>query len=389
VFNFLKNRHWPIALDLGSDSIKMLQVKRVGPGVHVSACAKWRYPEALRNDPLHRRQAAVEAVREMLRKGGFHGRSVVSALPSSDLTIKNIRLPSTSPEDLVGAIRAEARERLGFEVSPEQISYLHAGQVRQGNETREEVILMAAPRAAIDSHVSLLDEMGLRAQHIEAEPIALFRVFERYLRRRSDEQVVSVIMDVGYRATRVLVARGRQIVFTRVIEIGGARFHEAVAKQLNVPVTEAVELRRRSASQRPEETQESPAGAPKPNPHDAVDWTLHDALRGEVELLGKEIALCLRYCSVTFRGIRSESAVLTGGEAHDPSIVRLLGEHLGLPCKVGYPLRGIGVSEVDLGGDRRSNLAEWTLSAGLAFRGGEMPEAVREDEDGQRDRLSA
>jgi len=87
--------------------------------------------------------------------------------------------------------------------------------------------------------------------------------------------------------------------------------------------------------------------------------------------------------------VRAETVTLTGGEAHDPAVVSLLQEHLNLPCKVGYPLRGIDVSEVDLVGDRRSNLAEWTLSAGLAARGVDMSGATIEEEDGNRDRLSA
>jgi Tfp pilus assembly PilM family ATPase len=99
--------------------------------------------------------------------------------------------------------------------------------------------------------------------------------------------------------------------------------------------------------------------------------------------------LCLRYCSVTFRGVRPSSVMLTGGEAHDPAVVSLLAEQLNIPCQVGQPLRGIDVSSVDLGGDRRSNLAEWTLCAGLAARAVEIPAAAGEDEDGNRDRLSA
>ena len=390
MLGFLRNRSMPIALDLGGDSVKMLQLKRSGSGVVVSACGKWRVPDALRGDPAQRRSATVAAVREMLHRNGFRGRRVCSSLSCSDLSIKNIRLPSLGPADLAQAILDEARDRLGLDVSPDRLSYLHAGQVRQGNDTREEVILLGAPQAVIDDHVGLLEEMGLRVQHVDAEPIALFRIFERRLRRSSDEQSVSVIADVGFRASRVLVARGRQIVFVKSIDIGGSRFTEAVAKQLNMPPAEAAELRLRQARENRTPSARNALGdATKGASADSIAWTLYDAIRGEVDLLGKEIALCLRYCSVTFRGVRPSGVVLTGGEAHDPAVVSLLGEHLNMPCSVGQPLRGIDVSAVDLGGDRRSNLAEWTLCAGLAARDSEMPAERSEDEDGNRDRLSA
>jgi type IV pilus assembly protein PilM len=400
VFDFLRSRYGPIALDLGADSVKMLQMKRSGATVRVTACAKWRVPESVRHDPDQRKGATVAAVRDMLAKGNFRGRSVLSALSCADLSIKSIRLPSMSPAELAKAVHAEAGERFGFEVAPDQVCYLHAGQVRQGSETREEIVLMAAPREVIEGHISLMGEMGLRVQHIDPEPLALFRVFERFLRRRSDEQVVTVVVDIGYRATRVLVSRGRQIVFVKNIDLGGARLNEVVAKQLNVPVSEAVDLRMRMVRQKAEDGRAAPEAAasqpaaPAASPAQggagrSVDWTLYDAIRGEVDLLGKEIALCLRYCSVTFRGVRPDMVTLTGGEAHDPAVVSLLQEHLNLPCKVGYPLRGIDVSDVDLVGDRRSNLAEWTLSAGLAARGVDLSAEIHEEEDGNRDRLSA
>ena len=398
MFGFLQRKAWPIAVDLGADSIKMLQMKRVGAGVRVVACARWRYPLEARQDPARRRPLAVQAVKEILRVEPFRGRDVVSALPCRDLIIKNIRLASLAPADLDRAVRGEIQDRLGDGLDSSQISYLHAGPVRQGVETREEVIVLAAPRPAIEAHVGLLSDMGLRLLHIDAEPIALFRVFERFLRRKSDQQSVSVIVDIGCHGTRVVVARGRQIVFIKNVEIGGARLTEAVSKQLGLPLQEADDLRTRTASQETEAPPPDgvePAAAPSdpaPAPPDlrrTVNWSLRDAIRGEVDLLAKEIALCLRYCSVTFRGLRPDAIILAGGEARDPAVAELLQEHLNLPCRVGQPLRGVDVSGVDLGGDRRSQMAEWALSVGLAARDADMPAGTLEDENGLRDRLLA
>jgi type IV pilus assembly protein PilM len=392
MFDFFRNRCGAIAMDLGGDSVKMLQLKRDGAGASVAASAKWRVPAALRSDPVQRRSATVAAVREMLRRGGFRGRNVCSSLSCCDLAIKNVRLPSLNPAELADAVQEEARNRLGLDVAPDRLSYLHAGQVRQGNDTREEVILLGAPQPVVDEHVAILGDMGLRVQHIEAEPIALFRTFERRLRRTTDEQAVSVVADIGFRGTRILVARGRQIVFIKNIELGGQRFTEAVAKQLNVSLAEAADLRVRNAGEKAvtKPAGDGPAAATDaPAPGDSVTWSLYDAIRAEVDLLGKEIALCLRYCSVTFRGVRPASVILVGGEAHDPAVVSLLGEHLNMPCSVGEPLRGIDVSAVDLGGDRRANLAEWTLCAGLAMRDAQILAEDSEDENGKRDRLSA
>ncbi|HUU60291.1 MAG TPA: hypothetical protein VMZ50_12160, partial [Phycisphaerae bacterium] len=119
-----------------------------------------------------------------------------------------------------------------------------------------------------------------------------------------------------------------------------------------------------------------------------VEWTVHDALRGEVEALAKEIALCLRYCSVTFRGLRPDRVTLTGGEAYDPAVRNLLQENLGIECVLGQPLKGIDVSDVDFENDRRATLAEWAVCAGLAARETRMMPYALEGKNA-RDRLPA
>lgn len=381
---------WPIALDIGTDGVRMLQMRRVGGTISVSACARCRFPSAAAQDPLQWRRLAVEAVRDILRKGDFRGNRVVSALPSSQLRIKNIRLPSMPQEELVQAIRWEARERFGHEFAPDQLHYLEAGEVRQGNEICQELILVAAPQEVVDGHLATLKDMGLVPDHIEAEPVAVFRPFERTLRRRADENAISVVLDVGHSATKVVVARGRRIVLIKAIDIGGMRLAQAVAKQLNMSYEEARELRAQAARESAAEPaepgdQKDPSGDPKAHP---LALTVRDALRGVVEDLSREIALCLRYCAVTFRGLRPERLVVAGGEAYDPAVVQLLGEQLGVECVAGQPLRGTDTSEVDFGGDRRGTLAEWTVCAGLAFRQEPWQQSLRKQKH-ERHRLSA
>lgn len=391
MFEFLsRNRSWPIALDLGSDAIKMLQMKRVGSVVRVAACGRWRYPQGA-VDPRQRRDLAVAAVRDMLRSGAFTGRSVVSALSCEALGVKNVRLPHAGEAEMDRAVREEAAERFGFDIAPDRLCYLNAGQVRQGAETRDEVIMLAVSKPTIEEHLSMLSSMGLKPEFIDAEPVALFHTFERFLRRRADEQAVSVVIDIGSRGTRVVVARGREIVFIKNVEIGGRKFTEAVAKQLSIPYAEAQDLRSRVIHTRPEPApaaavEGAPAAPPVVGGRGTVDWTVYDAVRSEVESLGREVALCLRYCAVTFRGLRPDRVILTGGEAYDRAVVELLGEHLGVPCQVGQPLRGVDVSGVDLGGDRRATLSEWAICVGLAGWKNEIPvgNATREGEDERR-----
>jgi len=380
-------RRWPIALDIGTDGIKMLQMHRVGGSVSVRAAGRWRFPPAAGEDPAKWRNSA-EGVREILRKGDFHGNHVVSALSCRQLRIKNVRLPSMSPQELEESIRWEARERFGCDFAPDQLHYLPAGQVRQGNEMWDEIILIAAPGDVVESHLALLTEMGLCPEHIDAEPLAMFRPFERTLRRRSDEKSISVIVDIGHSTTKVIVAKGRRILLVKSVGVGGRNFTEAVARQLNLSHDDAAELRIQIMREHNARSAAGPIGEDAEQDPNSASWTVLDAVRGVVEDLAREIALCLRYCAVTFRGLRPDQVTVVGGQAYDAAAMRLLGEQLGAECYVGQPLRGVDTSGVDLGGDRRSVLAEWAVCTGLALRDAQWRESLRKGNH-ERHRLPA
>jgi len=171
---------------------------------------------------------------------------------------------------------------------------------------------------------------------------------------------VSVIVDIGLASTKVVVARGQTILLVKTIDLAGQKLNEQVAKELNLPYAEAAHLRARGF--------EKPAGETDGGATHPVEWSVYDAIRGHVASLAHEVSLCLRYCAVTFRGLRPSQITLTGGEAYDPALARLMGEHLDCPCVIGEPLRGIDLGEADLGSDRRSVLTEWSVAAGLALR---------------------
>jgi type IV pilus assembly protein PilM len=208
--------------------------------------------------------------------------------------------------------------------------------------------------------VEHLSAMKLSAQHVDVEPNALFRAYQRFLRRAEDASTVNVIIDVGLSTTKVIVSRGPVILFIKSIDVAGRKFNENVAKELNLTYQEALHIRRRGFSR--------PRGHAEPTP-EQVQWSVYDAIRSQVEVLAREIGLCLRYCSVTFRGLRPAQLTVTGGEAYDPALIKLLSEYLNCPCVVGQPLHRIDLGESDLESDRRGAMTEWSVATGLALRG--------------------
>jgi len=365
MFRLTRAQVQPIGIDLGSDSIKMLQLEVVDSNLSVVAAARQAMPQEVREAPLEDRLAvSAGLVREMLKQNAFNGRNVVLSLPREMVHIKNLRMPPIPANELAAAVAFEARNVFPFDTDLAQVRHLPAGDVRQGSETRQEVIVLATKNEEVDRFVEQFHGSGAIIQSIDVEPCAVYRTIERYIRRREDEHDVHVAVDIGWRRSLVIIGRGREIAFVKPIDIGGKQLHEVVASRLGLSYDEAVSLRRRLI--------ETPDG-----PKDAVRQAVYDATRSTVEDLGREIALCLRYYSVTFRGSRPTRMRLTGGEACDPNVLALLNSALPLPVDGSRPLYSVNTSKMKPA-DRRGSMAEWTLAFGLALKATTMRFGARD-----------
>jgi Tfp pilus assembly PilM family ATPase len=170
-----------------------------------------------------------------------------------------------------------------------------------------------------------------------------------------------VLADIGTMRSQVVIGRGREINFLKQIEIGSHQMHEAISRKLGMTVDEARALRRRLIEQAPGPTSAELLRS------DSVRQAVFDATRSTMEELGREIALCLRYYSVTFRGQRPGKLRLLGGEAADPLLLGVLNAALGIPVEAGRPLFSVDTSRLEPS-DRIGFMSEWATAFGLALK---------------------
>ena len=356
----------PIGLDMGSHAIRMLQLRRAEAGAPpvVVAAARGVLPADLPASGPERQGALAAVLRQMLRSGGFTGRRVVSCLPAEAIQYKNLRLPRMPADEMRAALVWEASTHLNLGPAEKLIvQYYDAGAVRQGEELRQEIILMAAATQAIDDHLALLLECDLKPLAIDALPGAL----ARGAGVKDDpglDAPATVVVDVGHLSTKTLIARRGHVAFFKSIDIGGDKFDRAVAQKLNLPLPEAADLRRRmSQPAGPGAGDEPLFGKAR---REGVERAIFEAVRAETGELAREVGLCLRYYSVTFHGRRPEAILLAGGGAADPLLARVLAEDAGLAATAALPLGDgaiTGSSDLTASGPHAS---DWTVAAGLA-----------------------
>ncbi len=411
----------PIGLDIGHSSVKMLQLAVSGGYKSVVAAAKADIDTGLDGDKEARRSFVVSAVKRMLENGGFHGRNVVSCLSNDGLRISSLRLGRTDAEKIEQAVKKEMQPRFGLDPDKDIVNYIVAGDVRHGDEIRSELILLAVDSEMVKDHIDMLAEARLKPVAVDTVPCALFRSFERLLKRQEDKEQTVVFVDVGSRFTTVVFGRSGAISFIKQVPIGGEKFNQEVAAKLGVDTRGAKTLRRAlwaerwpttggwgltydktdGGNQMPQGKDGAPALAlPQVQAEDSSGVDLEnsrpfestrqrldtstrqavvDAVSAVAEELAKEISLCFRYYTVTFRGKRVERAIFTGGGAYEDILLNVLRRQLTVEIEVAQPLKGFDLMNVNFDSDRRGLLCEWAVAVGLSLKG-LSPDKVAEGE---------
>jgi type IV pilus assembly protein PilM len=158
-----------------------------------------------------------------------------------------------------------------------------------------------------------------------------------------------MFVHIGTSNTFVVIAQGAEVLLARLLDIGGRHIDESVAQHLDMPLSDAVSLRRYNGERRADQRDME------------VAQSIDEAARPVVERFLGELGKCVRYHSVTFRGQPLSGIVLGGGEASE-TLAETITARLDVKCDVGDPLRSL---ETSLPLVHRS---QWDVAAGLALR---------------------
>ncbi|MHC4221199.1 MAG: pilus assembly protein PilM [Planctomycetota bacterium] len=355
----------PIGLDIGSEYIKMIQLAVKDEQLRVVAA------ESVQVDPkvdskTERKQFVISAIEQMLSAGGFYKRDVISFLPNDKLRITSLRSAETDNEQIERLLEKEVSTRFELESSRSCVNYLLAGEVHQGGETKNELIMFAADNESIKNHIDMLEKATLRPVAIDTVPCAMFRCFEKSIRGQADMGRTTVFVDVGSRFTTVVFGRGRDITFVKQMKVGSSDFNKAIAAKLDIDVSQAKALRAKLQLEN-----SSQAGLDKLTRQAVVDAV------GTIAIdLAREISLCFRYYTVTFRGKRIEQAILSGGQACEKILLDVLQRQLVVDIEIGEPLRDIDISGTSLEDSDDKKFCQWAVAVGLGLKSLKESESV-------------
>ena len=270
-------------------------------------------------------------VQSLVANFGLKGAKVNYAIASNVVFIRPVTLPSVGD-------RAQVEQIVGFEAA-QNVPY-PINQVvwdwqllDDGSDGSVEVILGAIKSDLLDDINDAVESSGVRAGVVEIGPLALYNAF-RY--NYSDADGCSLIVDIGSRTTNLIFVEPGKI-FPRRLNIGGSSVTTAIAKDLNLPFSEADKMKVDEGF--------VSLGGGYAEPDNADLARMSKIIRNQMTRLHQEIALSITFYRSEHGGASPTRVLLAGGTASFPSMREFFQEKFaGMEVDFFNPLRNVSVA---------------------------------------------
>jgi type IV pilus assembly protein PilM len=338
-----------VGLDIGSSTIKAIELKPSGKGHRVTAYASAPVPpDAIVDGAIIDAGAVADAIRRAFEAGPFKAKDVCASLSGNAVIVKKITLPVMTETELGDSIQWEAEQYIPFDIQDVNLDYQildpGTGPEARGNM---EVLLVAAKKEKIGDYTSVIAQAGRTPVVVDVDAFALQNAYEANYGANPGD--VTVLLNAGASAININIMQGGRSVFTRDISIGGNAYTEAVQKELDVPFESAEQLK-------------------KGTPVDGATFEeAQPVLRAVTENVLLEIQKTFDFFKATAASDRIDRVMLSGGASRVDGFQEMLQERFSTPVEGFDPFRTVTWDAKKLG-DPAAIASTAAVAVGLALR---------------------
>lgn len=201
-----------MAVEIGSDWLKVLQADRTREGLSVSRLHLQRI-DTPETDVAHTLAAVCKRL-------GIAGAPVIGCLPRQSATLHMLTLPSTEPAEIADMVDLQIGKRTPYSRDEIVFDYRAVGTGREGY-TR--LMLAVVQRAILRHRFAVLEEAGLDVQRMTVSSEGLVNWFAAAGGTQGAGNTGCVLLDIDAGYSDLLVMGSGGPVFTRSILIGAAQ----------------------------------------------------------------------------------------------------------------------------------------------------------------------
>ncbi|MBI4380612.1 MAG: type IV pilus assembly protein PilM [candidate division NC10 bacterium] len=349
MFSWLSRPKGLVGLDIGTSSVKAVQLRRLRKGYQLVALGiAPLHPDTIVDGLIMDADAVSNAVRRMFEENKIDLKDVAVSVSGHSVIVKRIAVPHMKADELRGGIAWEAEQHIPYSVEDVNLDFqiLRSGDNGKGEM---DVLLVAVKKDIVNQYLAVISAAGLRAAVVDVDAFAMENAFEMFEKVGRDEVVA--LMNIGAAVTTINVIRGGCSEFTRDSSLAGNRYTESLQKGLGLNYEQAEILKMGGAVQG----------------HDVAEARpVFEMVNGE---LAGEIRRSFEFYRSSMQGGAIDRVVLSGGGSRLPDLPSHLSHALELPVEIGNPLREITADPRKFDPEYLSFIApQMAVGVGLALR---------------------
>jgi type IV pilus assembly protein PilM len=310
-----------IGLDIGSSSIKMVELKEGKDGfklqnLGISALP----PEAIVDGALMDSVTLIDTIRDLVASSKTKIKNAVTSVSGHSVIVKKITLPLMTEAELEESVRWEAERYVPFDINDVNIDFQILGTSPENPDVMD-VILVAAKKDILNDYVSVVMESGLNPVVIDIDAFALENMLA--INYEIEKEEIVALVNVGASVTSINILKNNVSNFTRDIFKGGNQITEEIQRQLHVDHEEAEKIKLGSKT-------------------DSSSQPIVDkVLKGAGESLAVEIRNSLDFFQSTTTYEKIGKLYLSGGGSKLKDFDMLLQQQIGIPVEIVNPFKKV------------------------------------------------
>lgn len=347
---FGKKNEPVIGLDIGTSSVRALQLSRHGSGYRVDHFAIEPVGVgAVVEKSVQDIEAISSAIERAVRHSGSKAKSCAIAVSGSAVFTKTISLPANLAEsDVESQVQIEANQYIPYPLDEVSLDFEVLGPSPR-NADLVDILLAASKSENVENRQDALDAVGLKAKVVDVEAFAIANAFELMRERDGLSKSEAVgVFDIGYDLTTLLVLRGGRVIYTRDHPFGGHQLLEETMRRFEMTPEQA------RFFERGEE-----------GPEDFDDEVLEPFQLNIVH----QISRALQFFASSNEYSPISTIYLSGGSASLKGMSAMVQQELGLTTRIADPCAGMELADSVAVSALKRNEPNLMVAMGLALRG--------------------
>src|SRR5579884_1207737 len=121
---FLKRSKPLVGLDIGSSSIKAVELTKAKKGYQITGfAAESLSPDAVVDGAIIDAPGVADSIKRVLGTGKFKTKGVATGVSGHSVIVKRVVLPATTSEEVEASIQFDAEQYIPFEISEVNLDY--------------------------------------------------------------------------------------------------------------------------------------------------------------------------------------------------------------------------------------------------------------------------